>query len=128
MWDPSFSPSCYLSSALPPVKERTYVTLINIDKRFHEMSSRMENEQGLGEKLRARWRVRQNANASITKGITCQGKAKKQILCTSVFHSSLKSLLFFALLLSPLLRLYHSTLPSVFPGLFVLLNLLHDST
>lgn len=53
------------------------MTLINIDKRFHEMSSGMENEQDLGEKLRAGWRVRQNANASITKGITCQGEGQK---------------------------------------------------
>lgn len=100
-----------LSSVLPPVKEWTNVNLINIDKLFHEMSSGMEKWTRPWREIESRMvRVRQNANASMAKGITCTGKAEKQILCTSISHSSLQSSLFFPLFVSLHLHLLYPSI------------------
>lgn len=90
-WDPSFSRSLLICPQLrsEPVWPSSILTSF-----FLKWAQRWKNEEDLGEKLRAGWRVRQNANASLAKGITCKGKAKKQILYTAIRHSSLPPSLF----------------------------------
>lgn len=90
IWDPYFSPLLCLSSC-PRLRSKPMWPSSILTSVFMKWAQGWKNEQDLGEKLRAAWRIRQNANASMTKGITCQGKAKKKRYYAPLFLTHLLS-------------------------------------
>lgn len=84
------SPLVVAVSSQPQLSSESAI-LNHFNSFFHKSEFKDEkNEQSLEEECRAGWRVRRNANALVIKGVSRQGKAKKQILCTSASHLSPK--------------------------------------
>lgn len=67
------------------------MTLINIDKLFQGLSSVMKKWTRPWREIESVTESERECKCFAAKGITCKGKARKQILCTSIPHSGFPS-------------------------------------